>query len=150
MVGEGEQTDDLTTQGGWSKRAGARLALLALGWLCVGLGLIGIVIPGLPTTVFLIVALWAFSRSSERFHRWLYEHPRFGPPLQAWQVHRVIPLRAKVLAVAVMALSLILLSLASETALAMLLVAAIIVPVAIFIVTRPSEVPGADDTPNAP
>ncbi len=150
MVGEGEQADDLTPQGGWSKRAGARHALLALGWLCVGLGLIGIVIPGLPTTVFLIVALWAFSRSSERFHRWLYEHPRLGPPLQAWHTHRVIPLRAKVLAVSVMGLSLILLTSASKTALATLIAAAVIVPVAIFIVTRPSEVPGADNTPNAP
>ena len=70
--------------------------------------------------------------------------------MQAWQVHRVIPLRAKVLAVAVMALSLILLSLASDTGLATLLVAAIIVPVAIFIVTRPSQAPGTDTTPNAP
>ncbi len=143
MVGDGEQADELSTQGGWSRRAGARHALLALGWLCVGLGLVGIVIPGLPTTIFLIIALWAFSRSSERFHRWLYEHPKLGPPLQVWQAHRVIPLRAKVLAVGVMSLSLIVLALAGATTLATLLTAAVIVPVACYIVTRPSEVPEA-------
>ena len=150
MVREGEQADEFSTQGGWSRRAGVRHALFALGWLCVGLGLIGIIIPGLPTTIFLIVALWAFSRSSERLHRWLYQHPRLGPPLQVWHTHRVIPLRAKVLAVAVMGVSLILLSLVSQTPLTTLLAAAVIVPVACYIVTRPSEVPGAGQGPSAP
>ena len=53
-----------------------RYALLACGCCNVVLGLIGAVVPGMPTTVFLIIALWAFSRSSPRLRRWLYEHPR--------------------------------------------------------------------------
>jgi uncharacterized membrane protein YbaN (DUF454 family) len=115
--------------------------LIALGWVCVGLGVIGLAVPGMPTTVFLIVALWAFSRSSERFRRWLYEHPRLGPPLKAWHAHRVIPLRAKLLAVAVMATSLVILAAVSDSALGPVVLGVILVPIAAFIVTRRSRVP---------
>lgn len=77
-----------------------RFALMAAGWLCVAIGLVGAVLPVLPTTPFLLLALWAFARSSPRFHSWLSNHRLFGPSLTAWERHRVIPLRAKVLAVA--------------------------------------------------
>ena len=56
-----------------------RYAYLTLGWVCVGLGAIGVVVPGMPTVVFLLVAVWAFARSSERFHRWLLVRPCFRP-----------------------------------------------------------------------
>jgi hypothetical protein len=80
---------------------------LLLGFLFFGLGAVGTVVPGLPTTVFMLLALWAFARSSERFHQWLYHHRLFGPPLQEWHNYHVIPLRAKVLAVTMMAGSLV-------------------------------------------
>lgn len=73
--------------------------LLALGFVFVGLGGLGAVVPVLPTTPLLILALWCFARSSERFHSWLYNHRLFGPPLQAWERHRVIPPLAKIAAV---------------------------------------------------
>ena len=76
-----------------------------LGALFFITGFIGIFLPVLPTTVFMILALWAFSNGSERFHRWLYTHPRFGPPLQDWEERGVIPLKAKITAVLVMSLS---------------------------------------------
>jgi uncharacterized membrane protein YbaN (DUF454 family) len=76
-----------------------------LGWSFFGLGAIGTVVPGLPTTPFMLLALWAFSKSTERFHAWLYSHPFFGPPLQRWRTHRVIPVGAKLLAVTTMLLS---------------------------------------------
>lgn len=82
-----------------------RYLLMALGWLCILVGLIGVVIPGLPTTVFLLIAAWAFSKSSDRFQRWLVEHPRLGPPIKAWRERGAIPLRAKVLAVLTMSAS---------------------------------------------
>jgi len=66
---------------------------------------VGVVLPVLPTTPFMIVALWAFSRSSRRFQTWLFTHRLFGPSLQRWHAHRVIPVRAKVLAITTMAIS---------------------------------------------
>ena len=77
-----------------------------LGWCFFGLGAVGTVVPGLPTTPFMLLALWAFSKSSQRFHDWLYSHRVFGPPLQQYRTHRVIPGKAKLLAVATMAVSL--------------------------------------------
>ena len=82
-----------------------RLTYLALGYTCLGLGLVGAFLPLLPTTVFLLIAAWAFSRSSERWHRWLLEHPRFGPAVRAWEAHRAMPRRAKRLAYAALAVS---------------------------------------------
>ena len=76
-----------------------KIILLSLGWICVGLGFIGIFVPGLPTTIFLIVALWAFTKSSESLRFWLLNHNRFGPILRNWQEHRVVPLTAKILMV---------------------------------------------------
>ena len=78
---------------------------LALGWLCVALGLIGAFLPLMPTTVFLLVAAWAFSRSSARWHRWLREHARFGAAIRAWEEHHAMPARAKRLAFLALALS---------------------------------------------
>lgn len=78
----------------------------SLGLIFFTLGALGTVVPGLPTTVFMLLALWAFARSSERLHDWLYHHRLFGPPLQEWHQYRVIPRRAKLLAVTMMAGSL--------------------------------------------
>jgi hypothetical protein len=82
-----------------------RHAYLLLGWLCVGLGLLGALLPLMPTTVFLLIAAWAFSRSSPRWHRWLREHPRFGHLVRGWEEHHAMPARAKRIAWATMALS---------------------------------------------
>ncbi len=76
-----------------------KIILLSIGWICVGLGFIGIFVPGLPTTIFLIVALWAFTKSSKKLRVWLLNHKKFGPLLRDWQEHRVVPLRAKILMV---------------------------------------------------
>jgi len=78
----------------------------SLGWLFFLLGALGVMLPVLPTTPFMLLALWAFSRSSPRFHHWLYTHKLFGPPLQQWDKYRVIPLTAKLVALPVMAFSL--------------------------------------------
>lgn len=117
----------------------ARPFLLALGWIAVALGVIGVVVPGLPTTPFLLVALWAFSKTSKRFHDWLYNHPRLGPPLRDWRQHGVIPVKAKVLAIATMTVSLlwIIFGIADDWVMPTI-VAACLVPPAIFILTRPS------------
>ena len=77
---------------------GARLPFFILGWLCFGVGVLGAFLPLLPTTPFMLLALWAFSRSSERFRLWLWAHKRFGPPLQNWKRHRVVSVPVRVTA----------------------------------------------------
>jgi uncharacterized membrane protein YbaN (DUF454 family) len=76
------------------------------GWLCFGLGAIGAVLPGIPTTGPMLLALACFARSSPRFHDWLFHHRVFGPPLQRFKRDRIIPLKAKIMAIGSMALSL--------------------------------------------
>ena len=85
-----------------------RLVLIVLGWICVGLGFVGIFVPGIPTTIFLIIALWAFTKTSKKLRNWLLHHKRFGPILSNWQEHKVVPRRAKILMVAFMIISVIL------------------------------------------
>lgn len=79
-----------------------RAAWLAAGWLLFGVGVIGVIVPGLPTTPPLLLALACFARGSDHLHDWLLGHRVFGPPLQRWRRHRVIAVRAKVTAVTMM------------------------------------------------
>ena len=119
-----------------------RWAMIAFGFLNVGIGVLGIILPGLPTTPFLLVALWAFARSSQKFHDWLYSHPKLGPSLRAWRDHRVVPKRAKVLALVTMLTSLAyVIYFHKENALLPLIMVAIMVPTAIWLVSRDSQIP---------
>lgn len=123
-----------------------RWTLVALGWLFVVLGLVGIVVPGLPTTVFLVAAAWTFSRSSPRFERWLSEHRTFGPLVEGWRRHRVIPVRAKVVAVCMMAASVAYVALvASPDWRAPAALSAILIPAAVYVCTRQSRPPEASE-----
>lgn len=118
-----------------------RPVFLVLGVLCTALGIVGMFVPGLPTTVFLIVALWAFSKSSQRLQFWLWTHPRFGPGLRLWHLHRVIPVKAKIAAVSVMMLSLAIIIFEAHSWEAPATVAAIMIPIAMWICTRRSVPP---------
>lgn len=131
----GQQADRLSCPG-------VRQALLVLGWTCVALGVAGIFLPLLPTTVFLLIAAWAFSRSSHRFHRWLYDHPRLGRTVRDWHAHRVIPVRAKLLAVTMMTASVTILAVFVTAHWALpVLVGALLAGIAAFILSCPSAVP---------
>lgn len=68
------------------------------------LGFVGIFLPLLPTTPFVLLAAFCFSRGSPRVEAWLLQHPRFGPVVRDWRSDRVIPLRAKQLATLMMGL----------------------------------------------
>lgn len=119
-----------------------RWSLLAFGWANVGLGLVGVFVPGLPTTVFLLIAFWAFSKSSARFQTWLWEHPRLGPPIRDWHEHRVIPLKAKILAAVMMTSSFVYVAFfVAESWVFPAVLAAIMVPAAVYVLSRASAPP---------
>lgn len=124
-----------------SERA-QRLMFLVLGWSFVALGLLGVVLPLLPTTPFMLVALGCFARSSERFHGWLYHHRLFGPPLRQWEAHRVIPPSAKVAALTMMTASMIYMTFFAGMPWYLLAVASAAIAVgAWFVASTPSRVP---------
>lgn len=83
-------------------RVGASAPLFVytgLGSACVGLAVIGVFLPLLPTTPFLLLAAACFARSSPAHYERLLAHPRFGPLIRDWRAHGTIPRRAKFLAV---------------------------------------------------
>lgn len=116
--------------------------LTGLGILLVIIGVIGIFLPVLPTTVFLLMAAWCFTKGSPRLNNWLLTHPHLGPPITAWRAHGIIPARAKILAIAMMSTSLgYLVFFSAAPIYVVALVAGILFCVAIFILTRPSAAP---------
>jgi uncharacterized membrane protein YbaN (DUF454 family) len=80
------------------------LPWLILGWSAVALGFAGVVLPILPTTPFLILAAFAFSKSSPRLRQWLIEHEIFGGPIRDWEDKGAIRPRYKIMACTAMAL----------------------------------------------
>jgi len=72
-----------------------RILFLCLGWLAIVLGTLGIVLPLLPTTPFVLLAAWCFARSSPRFHHWPLWRSPFGRYIRHWQQHRAMPPGAK-------------------------------------------------------
>ncbi len=72
-----------------------KIFFFTLGSVFFAIGFIGAFTPVLPTTPFMLLALMSFSKSSPKLHAWLYNHKVFGPPLQKWDQHKVIPLFAK-------------------------------------------------------
>lgn len=112
-----------------------------LAWIFVVLGLLGAFLPVLPTTPFMILALWGFSKSSRRFHQWLYHHRIFGPGLQKWDEYRIIPLKVKQFSSLVMAISLVFIYLNQNIPLwAQLMTTLIMLYGVWYIWTKPSSV----------
>lgn len=124
-----------------------RLLFLLLGHALLGLAIIGVLLPGLPTTPFLILACVCYGRSSEKFQRFLLNNRWSGPPLHNWLHNRSISRRAKVMAVSVLVVT-IAYSMAIVPILAVQVgLVLIAVGVAGYIVTRPA--PGAGPYPDA-
>jgi uncharacterized membrane protein YbaN (DUF454 family) len=80
--------------------------LMTAGSVCVVLGVLGIFLPLLPTTPFMLLAAACFARSSRRVHEWLLANRTFGPLIREWERHRTIPRRTKLTAIGLMSLTL--------------------------------------------
>ena len=114
---------------------------LSAGWGFIALGVVGIFLPVLPTTPFILLAAWCFSKGSERLHHWLLTHPRFGPMVRDWEESRVIRLRAKLLATAmIVPLTSYMLLFTDAPGWTKLTAAALVLWGLLFIWTKPSEV----------
>lgn len=114
-----------------------RPLFLGFGWFFVALGVVGIALPLLPTTPFLLLAALCFGRGSPRTRAWLVEHPRLGPPIRDWEERGAISRRAKLLACGAMAASLGLGLALHLPRYALVLQALCLGGAAIFILTRP-------------
>lgn len=115
-----------------------RYIYLFLGWIFTGLGFVGAFLPLLPTTPFLLIAVWAFGKSSPKLRRWLFSHPKFGYHLRQWFNHGAIDQRAKILAVTLMAVSVGVTHIMSETFYIPLALSVLLSFVAFYIWTRPN------------
>jgi uncharacterized membrane protein YbaN (DUF454 family) len=111
---------------------------LALAYLSAGIGIIGAFLPVLPTTPFLLVAAWAATKGSPELHRWLYAHPRFGPPLIAWEEKRAVSTASKWLACTLMTLSWLIMVAMTETWVVPAVTGVLLLTVAGYLVTRPT------------
>jgi uncharacterized protein len=115
---------------------------LGFGWLCLGLGFCGIIMPILPTTPFLLVAVWAFSRSSPELAEKIRNHKTLGPPIRAWQDHGAIPPLGKILAVLMMSgMSYYLLAFSGLPLWAAGTACLCMAAIAAYVLTRPSRPP---------
>lgn len=127
-----------------------RLLYLTFGWTMFTLGFVGAFLPVLPTTPLMILALWGFSNGSETLHNWLYSHPRFGPALQDWDKYRMIPVKAKITAVTMMAISSAYLILLSGLENYLIIIALGLMAFgAIYVLTKPSR-PSEPKIPQEP
>lgn len=82
-----------------------RIFLIALGVISLSLGVIGIFLPLLPTTPFLILSSWCFLKSSEKLYRWLYNQPKVGKVLRSWDNNHSISKFNKVLSITMIIVS---------------------------------------------
>jgi uncharacterized membrane protein YbaN (DUF454 family) len=118
-----------------------RLAALifwrTLALASVALGLVGVILPGLPSVPFLLVAAWAGGKGWPQLEVWLLNHPRHGPGIRRWRDHRAVPRRVKWLATATMLSSTVLLALSSVPFHAKWGVPAFMALVAVWLWTRP-------------
>ena len=109
----------------------------AFAYVCAALAIIGIAIPGVPTTPFLLLAAWAASRGSRRLHDWLHAHPLLGPALADWEENRAISTGSKLLAGVFLVLSWLIMMWRGLSAWVLVPLAVLFACVLTFVVTRP-------------
>lgn len=116
-----------------------RIIWFAFGCLSLALGMIGVILPLLPTVPFLLLATFCFARSSPRLHNWLITHPTYGAHIVAWQERGAIENRAKRLATGTIVLAFVLAVLLGAPLKALILQVVVLSLVLVFIWTRPTR-----------
>jgi uncharacterized protein len=124
-------------------RHSARIFWFGLGSIALTLGALGVILPLLPTTPFVLVAAFAFARSSPRIHKWLLRNRAFGPLINDWRKYGAIGRRAKAASVSSLLLVLIFSLLLGAPFHAVLIQLVVLPLCALFILTRPR--PPIDD-----
>lgn len=115
-----------------------RIIYLALGIIFLGIGVIGVWLPGLPGTFPLILSAGFFAKSNPKFERWMLEHPKFGPTIVAWRETGSISRKHKTIAISMMWANILIVCYFAPWWSA-LLAAAAAVGVTIYLVTRPTR-----------
>jgi uncharacterized membrane protein YbaN (DUF454 family) len=110
---------------------------LGLGHCAVAVGAVGAFVPLLPTTPLMLLAAWAYARSSPALREWLHSHPRFGAYIRAWQVEGAIPTRAKIVAIVAMAVSFAIAWNGGAGPYTLTALAAILTAVGLYVASRP-------------
>lgn len=105
----------------------------------MGLGIIGVALPVMPTVPFLLVAAWAFAKSSPALRQRILDHPTYGPSVRAWQERGAVGVKAKIWAITAMSAGVGLTWWVGMPAWVVLTQAAICLCVALFLLTRPCE-----------
>lgn len=125
----------------------ARAVYVAVAVMALVVGLIGIVVPLLPTTPFLLLSAWAAAKGSPRFHAWLIRHPWINEPLIAWRDEGAIPTRAKRIALTMLSISWLALALGGIPHLLLLGLSGLFFALGLFIARRPAPAYEAEVPP---
>ncbi len=114
-----------------------RLAALLLAYFFLVLALIGVILPGLPTVPFLLLAAWFSAKGSDRLHRWLYAHPHLGKLLIDWEQQGAISRSSKVIAFLLLTLSWVIMYQRIDNIWLMTGMAVLFISIMAFLVSRP-------------
>lgn len=129
------------------ERTRYRWAWWLLAYASLGLGLLGVALPGLPTVPFVLLAAYAAARGSKRLHAWLVTHPRFGEHIRDWERDKAVSRRAKTLATAMMTASAVVMFFTAPKAWMAALGTGIMVVVAVWLWRRPEPGQGSRAAP---
>jgi uncharacterized protein len=120
---------------------------LLLGFLFLGIGILGAVLPVLPSTCFFITAAYYFGTSSEKLENWMLNHPRIGPTIISWRKYKAIPRLGKIMACVAMSVSVVIMVLSAAPLFVKIGCIVALILSAVYVLTRPTlEVLLADKT----